>query len=45
MQSYKYWKYLYITDLEQLKVTRQSEDLIKIASFHFNGMYNRRSQK
>ena len=33
-----------LTDLEQLKVIFQSEDLLKTASFCLNRMYNRRSQ-
>ena len=33
-----------LTDLEQLRVIFQSDDLLKTASFCLNRMYNRRSQ-
>ena len=36
--------YTALTDLEQLRVIFQSEDLLKTASVCLNRMYNRRSQ-
>ena len=44
LANLQYPNFTELTDLEQLKVIFQSEDLLKTASFCLNRMYNRRSQ-
>ena len=44
LANLQYPNFTELTNLEQLKVIFQSEDLLKTASFCLNRMYNRRSQ-
>ena len=44
LANLQYPNFTELTDLEQLKVIFQSEDLLKPASFRLNRMHNRRSQ-